>query len=163
MMEKVRSKHSRCVNRWLGQGPVPFLLLAVTVFGCGKNGPELAPISGRVTFQGKAVSSGTVRLSNPSAGVDVLATLQPDGTYVVRMGNDKGLPKGTYAVAVVPPRVDAPVGAMASPPIPKRPDIPERYRDPSSSGLTLVVESGENVFDIDMRSDRSGRPYSVGR
>ena len=129
-------------------------IVAFGMAGCGANGPKLSPVSGRVTFQGKPVAAGMVRFSNPSAGVDIMANLQPDGTYSVRMAKGSGLPEGTYAVAVEPPRVDAPVGAMTLPPAPNRPDIPTKYRQPSTSGLTLTVKSGSNVFDVEMQPAR---------
>jgi hypothetical protein len=149
-MKRLCDNTDERAKREIACGVMPVLVIAMCIGGCGKKGPELSPISGRVTFQGKAVSTGVVRLSNPSAGIDILATLQPDGTYSAHMGNDKGLPNGTYAVAVMPPRVDVPVGAMTAPPTPKRPDIPERYRNPSTSGLKTIVKSGENSLDIDM-------------
>jgi hypothetical protein len=126
------------------------LVVLIGAPGCGQKGPKFAPVVGKVTFQGKPVSSGMVRFSNPSAGVDIMANLQPDGTYSVRMAKGDGLPEGTYAVAVEPPWVDAPVGTMTLPPAPRRPDIPERYRQPSTGGLTLTVTSGSNIFDVEM-------------
>jgi hypothetical protein len=133
---------------------VPVLSLALCLSGCGDKGPKLAPVSGHVTFQGKPVAAGMVRFSNPPAGIDILATLQADGAYSVHMAKGNGLPEGTYAVAVVPPRVNSPVGTMTPPPLPEYPDIPEKYRQPSTSGLTLTVKPGGNPFDIDMQLDK---------
>lgn len=127
------------------------LFFAICLTGCGDKGPKLMPVSGRVTFQGKPVSVGMVRFSNPSAGIDMLADLQQDGVYSVRMAKGNGLPEGTYAVAVTPPRVDAPVGSMTTPTLPKCPDIPAKYRDPSTSGLTLTLKSDNAEFSIDMQ------------
>jgi predicted small lipoprotein YifL len=130
---------------------VSALMLVLCLSGCGAKGPKLFPVSGRVTFQSKPVSAGKVRFSNPPAGVDILADLQPDGAYHVRMANSNGLPEGNYGVAVVPPSVDVPVGAPAPPPATECRDIPARYRNPETSGLTWTVKSGNSEFNIDMR------------
>jgi hypothetical protein len=133
---------------------VVFVLSAFCLPGCGQKGPKLCPVSGHVAFQGRPVSAGAVCFSNPSAGIDILAELRPDGAYSVRMANGIGLPEGTYSVSVVPPRVKLPVGTMTPPPAPKVPDIPERYRDASISGLSLTVKPGDNRFDINMEPGR---------
>jgi hypothetical protein len=126
------------------------VLSAFCLSGCGEKGPKLWPVSGQVAFRGSAVSAGMVCFSNPSAGIDILAELGYDGVYSVRMAKGVGLPEGTYSVCVVPPRAKLPLGAMTPPPPPKFPDIPEKYRDASTSGLSLTVKPGNNRFDINM-------------
>ena len=37
------------------------------------------------------------------------------------------------------------------PPKPACHDIPEKYRSPSTSGLTLTIKPGNNPFDVDMQ------------
>lgn len=130
------------------------VLLVVGVAGCGEKGARLSPVSGKVTFQGKPVAKGMIRFSSPQAAIDILANLQSDGTYSVRMARGAGLPKGTYKVAIMPPQASAPVGTMTLPPPPSCPDIPEKYRNPSTSGLTLTVKAGGSPFDIDMQPDK---------
>ena len=68
------------------------------------------------------------------------------------MARGVGLPEGTYAVAIMPPRIDLPPGTIRPPPQPPQyPDIPNKYRQPSTSGLNLTVKSGKNDFDVDMQ------------
>jgi hypothetical protein len=127
---------------------------AMLVFGfsgCGPAREKLWPVSGKVTFRGKPVAAGAIRFSNPQIGIDMTAELHADGAYEVVMANGAGLPEGTYQVAVMPPRVNIPIESTANPP--KRPpclDIPERYRLPSTSRLTLTVKRDRNRFDVDM-------------
>jgi hypothetical protein len=135
------------VRPW--QAVLSVALLAFCLSGCG-SGKKVHPVFGTVTYQGKPVAQGMVGFSNPPMGIDIFATIQPDGKYVVQIDKGAGLPEGTYAVAVVPPRIDVPVGAMPTPQ-PPCPDIPQMYRDASTSRLTLTVKPGENTFDIDMR------------
>ena len=127
-------------------------LLTVGVLGCGgsKRDP-VGAVSGAVTFQGQPVSEGMVSFHNPQKGVFLNFTLKPDGTYVARTAQQEGLPVGAYKVAVLPPLADVPVGVPKEPlQVKEYPNIPPRYRKPDTSGLTLVVQQGENRFDIAM-------------
>jgi hypothetical protein len=120
--------------------------------GCGGAKDTPRPVSGKVTLRGKPVAAGFVRFCNPQAGVDILAPLQSNGAYEVMTAKGTGLPEGTYQVAIMPPRVSIPLGPMkpaAKPP--RDQDIPKKYADPSTSGLTFIVTAGENHFDLDMK------------
>lgn len=137
-----------CKLKWT----MAVVLTAVVFGGCGGSGENLQPVSGKVTFQGNAVAAGTMRFSNPQTGIDMTADLRPDGTYEAMRAHGAGLPEGTYQVAVMPPRLSPVVGPMKV--LPKPPDcrdIPAKYRQPSTSGLTLTVKSGTNRFDVDMQ------------
>jgi hypothetical protein len=115
-------------------------LLAIAVFGCRGRGIPLptAPVSGKVTYQGKPLGFGRVTFFHPSghaAGADIAA----DGAFTVnayqgannvsvecyeyqrpgskvqrsRMGNDKSV-------------------------------IPVRYSTYTTSGLTIEIKAGDN-------------------
>lgn len=127
------------------------VLLMVTLLGCGNSGPKAWPVTGKVTYQGKPVSAASIRFSNPQAGVDLLTKLDADGKYAVVTANGPGLPDGTYQVAIMPTAKSAPIGTFGPPPTVKRPDIPEKYRSPSTSGLSITVKSAASNFDVDMR------------
>jgi len=129
-----------------------FFLLALGLSGCGSSAEQPYPVSGRVTFQGKPVWVGVMRFSNPQAAVDMTADLNPDGSYEVVRVSGKGLPVGTYQVAVLPPRRDRPMGLIEKPAkLPPVPDIPAKYHQPSTSGLSLTVKPGVNVFDVELQ------------
>ena len=133
---------------------VAALLLALPA--CGRQA-VLGRVHGKVTFQHKPVPRGFIVFSNDTNGVHMTARLQPDGTYEVSMVSGRGLPLGTYQVAVTVPLVDeadkpktldAPprwkVGNLAS-------MVPPRYNRPETSGLTLTVHEGDNVYDVDLQ------------
>ncbi len=129
-----------------------FTLMFFMLPGCGKPGEKLWPVSGKVSFQGKPVAAGVIRFSNPQAGVDMTAQLDSNGTYQVILARGPGLPEGTYQIAIMPPRVEIPLGPMKERPKPREClDIPSKYRSPSSSGLTLTVKPSDNRLDIDMQ------------
>jgi hypothetical protein len=137
------------------------LLTALTLTGCGAGTTD---VSGKVTYKGKPVTSGTVVIldggSAPKAG-----TINPDGTYRV-----SGVKYGSFKVAVSsppPPGSEAakkpvggrdadddkvPVTAPAAPPevIKSWFPIPDKYGDPNKSELTAEVKSGQPL-DIDLK------------
>jgi hypothetical protein len=119
--------------------------------GCNAR-PKLCPLSGRVTFKGQPVAEGFIRFSNPQAGVDMTASLRSDGAYEAAMSQGAGLPPGRYKVAVTPPLAQMPSDPSKGMPKPRDfPNIPTKYRDVSTSGLTLTLEPGGDRFDVDMQ------------
>ncbi len=124
--------------------------------GCG---PGTASVSGRVTFRGKPLAMGTVYMAGPD-GIHVPAAITADGTY--RIGP---IPTGRARVSVasVKPVGGTAVPAIAmkagpgTPPPPPPPDlknwveIPEKYADANTSGLTADLKAGANVHDIDLQ------------
>jgi hypothetical protein len=131
------------------------LLLLALLCGCGPAPEKPYPVRGKVTFQGKPVASGMVRFSNTQAGIDVVIDVH-DGVYAVAVTQTPGLPEGTYQVAILPPRWARPltppgqaIAKPAQPPVYL--DIPTKYHQPSTSGLTLTVKPGDNTFDVDMQ------------
>jgi glycine/D-amino acid oxidase-like deaminating enzyme len=139
--------HWSCIKKWAA-----VVSMAVVLSGCGGRREKLCPIAGRVTLQGKPISTGMIRFSSTQAPIDMLANLGPDGTYEITRGQGPGLPEGTYRVAIMPSMGNRPIGDFtqnkaATP----NPDIPNKYRDLSTSGLTFVVKPGSNTFDVDMR------------
>ena len=126
------------------------MLLATAPTGCGKS-EVLGKVSGKVTFQGEPVSKGLVLLANAEKGVHVMAELRGDGTFDVETADGFGLPPGTYQVAITPPRIEFPIDPTGAPPVIREyPNIPAKYRDAATSGLTIAVEEGENRLDVDM-------------
>lgn len=77
------------------------------------------------------------------------AAVDSNGHYQVAMAEGRGLPLGEYQVRVVPPPVEVAFGQPIAEPADSG-NIPPRYRDVATSGLTLRVTSGGNRFDIDM-------------
>jgi len=126
------------------------LAAALCVAGCQK-GETLGTVSGNVTFQGKPVTEGVVMFTAP--GVNLNAKLDAQGHYEVKQAKGAGLPPGNYQVSVNPPVFDAPMagGNQPMPKIPTFPNIPQRYRNAKTSGLTLTVTEKGSTLDIDMK------------
>jgi len=124
----------------------------VVLPGCGSS-EAIGKLSGRVTFQGQPVPEGLIVFSNPGQGAHIAVELRAGGDYVVKRFGAEGVPLGTYQVWITPPRVDAPMGPAREPPrIREYQNIPKKYHDPTTSGLKLTVEEGENLFYVNMKA-----------
>ncbi len=124
------------------------LLSTVTMLaGCSNTGPDTYPVSGRVTCQGKPVTTGSVSfvpLEGPMAG----ASINAGGGYSLNAL------AGKYRVAVtaIPPPPPG-VNPMQDPDgyVPPASLIPTKYNRISTSGLTVEVKaSAKNTIDLDL-------------
>jgi hypothetical protein len=132
-----------------------FALVVICLLGCGSGRREtLGKVSGRVTLRSAPAYPSVVTFANKEQGVHMTAIVAEDGQYTVKMARGDGLPLGTYQVAVIPGPGKAPA-FKPGPPIrvdaSQYPKIPKNYQDPNSSGLTLTVKEGDNVYDIEMK------------
>ena len=112
----------------------------------------MGQVAGNVSLQGEPVKSGLVGFQNDAQGIHILAPIESDGSYEVKMAQGEGLPLGTYRVFIAPPLPELQLGA----PDPHQPDdeliqFPQKYLRSDTSGITLTVEHGRNRLDIDMQ------------
>lgn len=128
-------------------------VVALLAAGCGGTGD----VSGKVTYQGKPVVTGSVTFIGPDK-TPYLGAIDEQGNYKV-----VGVPSGTRQVTVaspdpLPPAVKS--GKPSNPNLPEgtpepkgtRPEgwraIPTNYADPNASKLTFEVRGGANTIDI---------------
>ena len=127
------------------------LSAAAGVAGCG--GAYDATASGTVTLDGNIVPRGTVAFHPVAGGPAAYARIAENGGYVVRTGREEGLPPGEYFVTVAanePPTVAQ--TAQGGPPPPGKPITPAWYASKDSSGLKVIVESGDNELNLELNS-----------
>lgn len=128
-------------------------LLLVFVIGCSRSGnfPKTVPVSGTVTYKGNPVSGMMITFldadrngSRPASGIT-----DESGHYRLTtfQNNDGAIPgEKKVQINVVPPGdADAPV-KFAEPTV----QIPERYNNSETSGLTATVENQNTVVDLDL-------------
>lgn len=119
-----------------------FVSLSLLVLvGCG-GGTGGSTVRGKITYQGKQVTSGLINFKGAQAQ-PLGGAIMPDGTY------EFVLPPGDYQVRIdAPPEL--PEGLKEGDPIPKLgPRLaPEKFADFNSSGLTLTV-TGEKSQQAD--------------
>jgi hypothetical protein len=149
----------------------PHLVVRVALFlallaglGCGSS---TGTVTGKVTFNGQPVTSGSVVFHGADGRVDS-GLLDTQGNYTITRA-----PVGTVKVAVMAAKSSTKVVGGGAPPGPpagkgklkQGPDstekpipatvekspIPERYYDPEKSGLVYTVTSGTQVIDIDLK------------
>jgi hypothetical protein len=134
------------------------LLIAVLVMGITGCGEKRAKVSGKVTYNDKVLTGGTVNFVTKDNLKGDTATIQPDGTYsctnvpfgdllvAVRPAVNLGakIPKGTK-IPEVPP--DSPAAGVYA----KKGDnitLPKHLQDTSTSKITLTVDKSDQTFDI---------------
>jgi hypothetical protein len=135
---------------WLAFAP---LLLA----GCGSGISErLYPVSGRVTFDGKALSAGSISfrpdaekgnetLHHPTSAID------RTGRYELFTAGRPGAPAGAYKVVVFA-NEDQDDAKAVHPGMPKS-IIPTHYNDPSTTPISLKVtkDAQGGAYDLQLK------------
>jgi len=132
-------------------------LLAVSLTGCGREGPERVVVSGTVTFGGEPVKEGQIRFfpttdtQAPVSGAEIA-----DGEYAVRAKG--GVPVGTHRIEIVGYRPDPKYRELAEslPPDatelerpPQQQYIPAKYN--TQSELEITIPPGSAAITRDFR------------
>lgn len=142
-------------------------VLAAFCVGCG-DAPvsdvaeftDLHPVSGKVTFQGRPLAGGTVRLHSLSAqganGQPEVHSgiVREDGYYEVHTfrpsGRGLGVPAGEYLMSFSWLGVEEGQPDVSEDELPER--LPVEYTHPQTSGVTATVEEGVSVVtDVDLK------------
>lgn len=119
------------------------------IAGCGDgNSLEKHPVKGTVKYQGEIVQEGNVNFRNEEHGGG--GAIDPTGAFTV----EGGLPPGTYSVYITPPDIQIPPSfgkdGAPSPPAKEYPNIPQKYRLPATSELSIDIKAGDNTVPIAM-------------
>jgi hypothetical protein len=119
------------------------LLLLAVFAGCGQGGPEVAPVSGRVTLDGMPLETADVIFQPEGSKSPSFGRTDKDGRY--ELGYKRGV-----AGAIIGPHT---VSIAVNTEITRGPQlVPARYR--INSELRREVESGkDNVFDFELSTD----------
>ena len=132
-----------------------FSALMLGQTGCDPGLDALAPVKGRVFYQGAPVHTGTIVFTPDPArggsGPMSQAEIRSDGSFDLQSGEKRGAAVGWHRVTIV--AIDATIqsGGNNQYSIP-RSLLPDKYRDPDSSGLGCDVKSGrENVIDFNLQ------------
>ncbi len=135
-------------QRWAGAKMwLAFALVLGTIPGCGGS---TASLSGKVSFEGKPVDNGSIRLDSigDTQGLPAASPIQA-GQYAIPAS--AGLVPGEYRVTISASRDTGkkrldPESGQQVPVIQQL--IPEKYN--SASTLTVKLEAGENTKDFDL-------------
>lgn len=102
-------------------------VLVGSALGCSQ---EPGAVSGEVTLNGRPLPAGVISFHAEGGTQRVVDAPIADGKYAV-----SGVPPGNTIVTV---------GNLR--PSPGNRSVPPRYGDPDTSGLTLIVQPGEQTF-----------------
>lgn len=113
-----------------------------SLVGCTESKPsDFIPVTGRVTLDGRPLTSGSVSL-RAAAGETwhqpTGAISGSDGEFVVYTNGLPGAPPGQYRVIVFASEPASDRGGAAHPGLP-RSLVPRRYNDPKATPLQLTV------------------------
>jgi hypothetical protein len=140
--------------------------------GCGSGRPELAPVSGRVTYGGKPVTSGRIHFW-PQEGPKASGRIGEDGTFELTTyepGDGAVLGKHTVTIEATVVHESGPQPRSmeeeiemfgdpdAAPLEPARIEhlVPEKYSKRDTSGLEREVTRDGNEFTFDLPAKPGG-------
>jgi hypothetical protein len=119
------------------------LLLAALATGCAESGPEVEPVRGRVTLDGRPLASADVVFQPDDMKRPGIGLTDADGRY--ELIYSKGTPGARVGQHTV--RISFNPNLVKNPPT-----IPDQYN--TTSELRVEVKAGEeNVFDFALMSD----------
>jgi hypothetical protein len=130
------------------------LTLAMTVglfAGCGRDSSQMetVAVSGVITFKGQPLSGATLFFV-PDKGPRATAESDKDGKFrVMTYRSGDGAVPGDFKITVAK-YVPDPATANTHTPGSKN-EVPEKYNNPASSGLTAKIEKGKKYelkFDL---------------
>lgn len=133
------------MHPWL---PAALVLSFIIAGGCRRSSFETVPVQGTVSYQGRPAPYGMVsfRPVDASRGRSAVASIRPDGTYVVETLKDsRGLLPGEYAVTVSlikPPGLEEKPSAVAN----SVQGLP--VQPLCAPNLTVDAGDGAKVFNI---------------
>lgn len=105
-----------------------------------KPAPDQARVSGKVTFQGKAVPIGYVTFHGAN-GRSFATYIERNGSYSLKTP----VPPGKYKVTV-----ELAPDPVTNAPLPNAPKLPARYENPATSGIVVDLASGKNERDFNL-------------
>jgi hypothetical protein len=149
-----------------GCAKITRVLLSVTVMlclmssGCGSSRPETAPVSGRVTYQGRPVPSGRIAFQ-PEEGRLAIGAIDSDGHFsLTTFKPGDGALLGKHRVTIEATRLsggdplpknrqeELRVGGGVPPVVEQL--VPEKYSRLETTPLKAEVSRGSNTVNFDL-------------
>jgi hypothetical protein len=112
--------------------------------GCDRGGPQIAPVTGKVTLDGQPLAAAKIEFQ-PDSGAPSYGRTGEDGGYALLfVGQQHGALIGHHTVRIRTAELDSLGDHMT------RESVPAKYN--SRSTLTAEVSSGSNVHNFDLTS-----------
>lgn len=118
---------------------IVYVCMLIVLSGCGGSSNNLAEVTGKVTLDGKPLTTGSV-MTMPEHGRGARGTIDSTGSFTLSTNElGSGASIGLHHIGVV--AVEEAVNL--SPEAPRKSLIPTKYASPETSGLTIDVKQGE--------------------
>jgi hypothetical protein len=121
-----------------------FLLVVMTGAGCDRE-KFAGPVTGKVTYNGSPVTAGNLNFVS-TTGAAASSKIDASGNFSI----DEPLQAGEYKVFISPP-VQEPSAPGTKPTTPFKFVVPEKFREPNSSGVIVTVKGGKNEIPVQFK------------
>jgi hypothetical protein len=141
-------------------------LLMLVNTGCGSKYPPTAPVSGKITINGKPVTQGRISFHPTTGERPALANIQPDGSYsLTTFERGDGALLGHHKVSIKSTRIenapslpakDFQEEAKQAAEVAKKGGpqlvfiVDKKYYDDRTTDLEAEVRPGENEIDFNL-------------
>jgi hypothetical protein len=120
-----------------------WLILALMMAGCGDGLPKRVPVSGKVTIDGKPVTTGSVRFAPAEGGRLATGSINPDGTFALTTyTRGDGCVVGAHTVTI---HACEDVSETA-----RRWHVPKKYGSEGTSGLSYTIDGPTDSLQIEL-------------
>jgi hypothetical protein len=123
-------------------GGTLFLIAILIIAGCSKSGPDLAPVSGRVTLDGQPIVSTDVTFEPDGRKSPSVGRTDKDGRYV--LGYKRGVEGSIIGMNTV--RISTVTKITGGAQL-----VPARYN--TATELRREVKPGTNTFDFELKTN----------
>jgi hypothetical protein len=122
------------------------LLAGCLIPGCWEKGPSNTSVKGQVFYNGRLLTRGTIVFTadcdRGGTGDMVCSQINSNGNYDLKPKHSEGIEPGWYRVTILALEEPSSFGETRS-------LLPERYRDPNLSGLSVeVLPDQVNIKDF---------------
>jgi len=127
---------------------VGLAVLAAAVAGCSSKGVKKITVNGTVSYKGQPVRSGILKFAGPE-GAYSAASIQPDGSYTIT----DVIPGETKVGLMESPQGSGSSSGDKAAPAPKEPPVPlpEKFREPTTSGVVYTITPETTKLDIELK------------
>jgi hypothetical protein len=127
-------------------------LVGLVPLACGPTGPEMATISGKVTYNGKPVPKGTITfIPVAQGGRNAVGVIASDGSYALQTEKPgDGALLGDYNVTISA-HDEAVLDYIPSKPVEPKLLAPAKYENPKTTDLKATVKRGASPVNFDLK------------
>lgn len=144
-----------------------FALAGILLPGCGSGQRETTPVSGKITVDGKPLTTGRIMFWPDDGGPTATSTIGSDGSYrLTTYRENDGAVLGPHKVTVEAVNITNPEAGPKSfsdelknqsfyrnPPVKTKELVPRQYALRQTSGLTAEVTRDVGTIDFDLKTN----------